>query len=64
MLDLSGWSSGLLANALWGGGSRGDSRKSALWGSKGSKGAAVSARADTEAAVAAAASWADEPVLH
>jgi hypothetical protein len=63
MLDLSGWSSGVLSNALWGRGSRGDSRKNALWGSKGSKGAAASDRGDAPGAVAASASWADEPAL-
>jgi hypothetical protein len=39
MLDLSGWTCGVLSNALWGNGSRGDSRKNALWGSKEDKSA-------------------------
>jgi hypothetical protein len=55
MRDLSGWSGGVLANALWGNGSRGDSRKNGLWGSKDEE----RSEGDAEAA-AAQASWADE----
>jgi hypothetical protein len=64
MRDLSGWSSCVVSNALWGSGSRGDSRKNALWGSKGSKGAGASDRGEApsgrSSAVARRASWADE----
>ena len=63
MRDLSGWSCGVLSNALWGNGSRGDSRKNALWGSKGDKAAPDPGRAQaaqTHRWVARSASWADE----
>jgi hypothetical protein len=53
MRDLSGWG-GVLSNALWGNGSRGDSRKNGLWGSKDEE------RSDGDADAAAQASWADE----
>jgi serine protease AprX len=35
MRDTSGWTRGVRSNALWGSGSRGESRKNALWGSGG-----------------------------
>lgn len=35
MRDRTGWKRGVRANALWGSGSRGESRKNALWGSGG-----------------------------
>ena len=63
MLDLSGWSCGVLSNALWGNGSRGDSRKNALWGSKEDKSAPRSGRAHAAEAwsrIVRSASWAGE----
>src|SRR6266480_5384996 len=38
MRDSTGWKRGVRGNALWGNGSRGDSRKNALWGSGGRDG--------------------------
>ena len=38
MRDSTGWQRGVRANALWGSGSRGESRKNALWGSGGRDG--------------------------
>ncbi len=63
MLDLSGWTCGVLSNALWGNGSRGDSRKNALWGSKEDKSAPDPGRARAAEAwswVVRSASWAAE----
>jgi serine protease AprX len=38
MRDSTGWKRGVPSNALWGSGSRGDSRKNALWGAGGRDG--------------------------